>query len=118
MLKEGQTVETAIHESLKKSFLENGFDVLEDAEQSSPSTYIVDAKINKFWSWMNPGFCSISISTEVNTDIQLEKSTEERTETAFVGFSKNVQTGAGGNWIKVMQEALNKFIAKVKKQLE
>ncbi|MCP4373713.1 MAG: hypothetical protein GY797_37275, partial [Deltaproteobacteria bacterium] len=67
---------------------------------------------------MNPGFWSISISTEINTDIQLKKSTEERTETISVEFSKNFQTGAGSNWIKVMQEALNEFIAKVKKQLE
>ncbi len=118
LLKEGQTVESVIHESLKQGFLENGFDVLENAEQSSPSTYIVDAKINKFWSWTNPGFWSISISTEINTDIQLKKLTEERTETISVEFSKNFQTGAGSNWIKVMQEALNEFIAKVKKQLE
>ena len=118
LLKEGQTVESVIRESLKQGFLENGFDVLENAEQSSPSTYIVDAKINKFWSWMNPGFWTISLSTEINTDIQLKKSTEGRTETISVEFTKHFQTAIEGNWIKVMQGALNEFIAKVKKQLE
>jgi hypothetical protein len=125
LLKEGQTVESVIRESLKQGFLENGFDVLENAEQSSPSTYIVDAKINKFWSWMNPGFWTISLSTEINTDIQLKKSTEGRTETISVEFTKcniskrkHFQTAIDGNWIKVMQGALNEFIAKVKKQLE
>ncbi len=118
LLKEGQTVESVIRESLKQGFLENGFDVLENAEQSSSSTYIVDAKINKFWSWMNPGFWTISLSTEINTDIQLKNSTKGRTETISVEFSRHFQTGIEGNWIKVMQGALNEFIAKVKKQLE
>ena len=123
LLKEGQTVESVIRESLKQGFLENGFDVLENAEQSSPSTYIVDAKINKFWSWIDFGVWSplprlSSISTEINTDIQLKKSTEGRTETISVEFTKHFQTAIEGNWIKVMQGALNEFIAKVKKQLE
>jgi len=119
LLKEGQTVESVIRESLKQGFLENGFDVLENAEQSSPSTYIVDAKINKFWSWMNPGKVVVmTISTEINTDIQLKKSTEGRTETISVEFTRHFATISDRNWIKVMQGALNEFIAKVKKQLE
>ena len=119
LLKEGQAVESVIRESLKQGFLENGFDVLENAEQSSPSTYIVDAKINKFWSWMNPGKVVVmTISTEINTDIQLKKSTEGRTETISVEFTRHFATISDRNWIKVMQGALNEFIAKVKKQLE
>ncbi len=123
LLKEGQTVESVIRESLKQGFLENGFDVLENAEQSSPSTYIVDAKINKFWSWIDFGVWSplprlSSISTEINTDIQLKKSTEGRTETISVEFTRHFATISDRNWIKVMQGALNEFIAKVKKQLE
>ncbi len=79
MLKEGQTVESVIRESLKQGFLENGFDVLENAEQSSSSTYIVDAKGSEDGEWTKPGCRAVGITRRINAEIQLMKSAEERT---------------------------------------
>ena len=53
LLEEGQTVESVIHDSLRQSFIESGYTVVENNASMSKGSQIVDVEINKFWSWMN-----------------------------------------------------------------
>jgi hypothetical protein len=114
LLKEGQTVESIIHDSLKQAFIQNGYSVLENKDQVTDSTYIVDTQINKFWSWMNPGFWALKISTEISTDIEVNKKDENNSEKVNIKVFDKFQTGAGSNWVKVMQDALKAYIREVK----
>jgi hypothetical protein len=56
LLKEGQTVESVIRDSLRQSFMESGYTVVDNNASRSMGSQLVDVEINKFWSWMNPGF--------------------------------------------------------------
>ena len=43
LLKEGQTVESVIRDSLKQAFIQNGYSVLENEKQITKDTYIVNS---------------------------------------------------------------------------
>lgn len=118
LLKEGQTVESIIYDSLKQAFIENGYIVLENKDQVTDNTYLVDTQIKKFWSWMNPGFWAITLSTEILTDINIKKTSETKNEVINVKISDNFQTGAGSNWISVMQDGLRAYIKEVKSKFK
>jgi hypothetical protein len=114
LLNEGQTVESVIHDSLRQAFIESGYIVIEDNSKMSKSSQVVDVQINKFWSWMNPGFWAITLSTEIATDITVKKANEEDKKTIYVKAADNFQTGVEDNWLSVMNTALKDYISEVK----
>ena len=114
LLNEGQTVESVIYDSLRQAFIEGGYAVIEKNANMSKSSHIVDVQINKFWSWMNPGFWAITLSTEIATDITVKKANDRDNKTIYVKASDNFQTGVDGNWLSVMDSALRDYISEVK----
>mgnify|MGYP000609037818 CR=1 FL=1 len=42
---------------------------------ASSADLTVDARIDKFWSWMNPGFAAITLSCEISTALDSGKHT-------------------------------------------
>lgn len=119
LLKEGQTVESVIHDSLRQAFSENGYNVVENKQLVTSDTYIVDAHINKFWSWMNPGFWALRISAEISTGVGIkQENSTTNEETIDVKASDTFQTGAEGNWIEIMHSALKAYIEQVKLKLK
>lgn len=115
LLKEGQTVESVIRNSLKQAFIENGYHIVESEAQITGNTYVVDTQILKFWSWMNPGFWALRLNTKISTDIKITKMEETQKRSIHVDVYDSFQTGAVGNWLSVMQKALKTYIAEVKK---
>ena len=83
ILNEGQTVETVIHDALRRALMENGYTVVEKNDNAK-SSQILDVEINKFWSWMNPGFWAITLSTEIATDIAVTDSKDSEKKTIYV----------------------------------
>lgn len=118
LLKEGQTVESIIYDSLKQAFIQNGYSIIENKKQITKDTYVVDSQINKFWSWMNPGFWALTLSTEISTDINIKKESETKNEEINVKVFDKFQTGSGSNWVSVMQVALRAYIKEVKSKLK
>lgn len=118
ILKQGQTVQSLIADSLRQAFIKNGYRVIKDSQQLVSDYYIVDARIDKFWSWMNPGFWAISLNTEISTVIEMKSGDKIHRETVAVKVSDNFQTGAGSNWIEVMHKALEAYIAEAQRKLK
>ncbi len=118
LLKEGQTVESIIYGSLKQAFLQNGYRIIENEKQITKETYIIDSQINKFWSWMNPGFWALTLSTEISTDININRESETKNEVINVKVFDKFQTGSESNWVSVMQNALRAYIKEVKSKLK
>jgi len=114
ILTEGQTVESVIHDSLRQAFLESGYTVIENNANTSKSSYVIDAQINKFWSWMNPGFWAITLSTEIATDITVKKVNDTDNKAIYVKASDTFQTGVEDNWLSVMNSALRNYISDIK----
>jgi uncharacterized lipoprotein YajG len=114
LLEEGQTVESVIHDSLRQAFIESGYTIVENNAHMSKESQIVDVEINKFWSWMNPGFWAITLSTEIATDIHVNGSDADK-KTINVKAADHFQTGVEGNWLSVMKNALTDYISEVKR---
>lgn len=117
LLKEGQTVESVVSDAVKQAFSEAGYRVLESKEVVTSETYVVDVDIEKFWSWMTPGFWAITLSTEIGTDMRIKKPRTTQTETLYVKAADHFQTGVEGNWIAVMQSALDAYVEELKKRI-
>ena len=113
LLEEDQTVESVVKKALTKGFCELGYKVIDKKEKAKTDTIIVDVSITKFWSWMNPGFWAISLSSEIETKITLTKPKNE-TKVIHVKSHGKYQTASGGNWIEVMKKSLQKFNEKLK----
>lgn len=114
LLKEGQTVTSVIRDSLAQAFIEKGYKVV---TEPTPETIIVDVEVEQFWSWMNPGFWAITLSTEISTDIDMKRPDGMNKEKVYVKTSGKYQTAAGGNWVEVMHKALAEYIAAVKTKI-
>jgi len=118
LLPEGKTVESLITAALKQAFIEKGYSVLNKKEQITDNAYIADVKINKLWSWMNPGFLAITLSTEITTDIVIKNNEVTDEKNISVKISDNFQTGVESNYVEVMQSALTAYITELKLKLK
>lgn len=117
LLIEGKTVNLLIDATLRQAFIESGYKVISSKEQITNNTYIVDAKIIKLWSWMNPGFLAITLSADISTDIAIESSSAVDRKIITVKESDTFQSASESNWREVMQNALKTYIAELKLKL-
>jgi uncharacterized lipoprotein YajG len=118
LLKEGQTVESLTAASIRQAFVEKGYRVIESKDKTNASTYIVDADIVKFWSWMNPGFLAISLSTEVSTGLTIKSPEGTNKQTISVKESDYYQTAMENNWVAVINMALRAYVDELKSKLK
>lgn len=118
LLKEGQSVETLTAAAIRQAFAEKGYRVIDRKEKATDNTVFVEATVDKFWSWMNPGFASITLSTEIATDLTLKSAGNNRAKTVSVKASDGYQTAMEGNWIEVINKALRAYVDELKAQLE
>lgn len=70
LLPEGQTVESVIRDNVRQTLNQLGYRVSLGSATEKPAMTI-DVHIKKFWSWMNPGFATIGLQTEIETDIDM-----------------------------------------------
>jgi hypothetical protein len=89
------------------------YTVVDNNASRSMGSQLVDVEINKFWSWMNPGFWAITLSTEIATDIRVNGSDTDK-RTIYVKATDHFQAATEGNWLAVMKDALTNYIAEVK----
>lgn len=109
LLPEGQTVATLTMASIRQAFLARGYRVLDDKEKISSKTYVVDTDLQKFWSWMNPGFWAITLSTEISASIAIKRAGDSEHKSVSVKASDTFQTGAESNWSEVIKAAQKMF---------
>lgn len=72
---------------------------------------MVDASIDRFWSWFTPGFWVISLEAEIQTSLAVQKG--GRTEQVPVkgyGMIKG-QAATTGSWQKVYRVAMDDYLA-------
>lgn len=114
LLNEEQTVMSVITDSLRQAFIEEGYTVIGNSANLGNNSRIVDVEINKFWSWMNPGFWAITLSTEIGTDVILQGPGEGEKKSVYVKAADHFQTAVESNWLGVMHSALKEYINEVK----
>jgi len=118
LLKEGETVETLIAASVRTAFADSGYKVLNEKNQATASTYIVDGAIDKFWTWFTPGFWQITISAEIDTTLTITPPENGDIKRVSANSQLQAQTGLENNYIESIQNALQAYINELKRQLQ
>jgi len=118
LLQEGQSVESLTTASIRQAFAQKGYRIIDNKDKITDSTYIVDTDITKFWSWMNPGFLAITLSTEISTDIRIKSHQGTDRQTVNVKSTDNFQTGVDGNWEKVVNMALKSYVSDLETKIK
>lgn len=117
LLKEGETVQSLTYKSIQEAFVEKGYTVINNKDQINKDTYVVNASIDKFWAWMNPGFWSITLSSEVSTDITVKSSKASTPIKASVKASDGYQVATEKNWTEIIQKSLQLYVEDLKAKL-
>jgi len=118
LLQDGTTVESLTSSAIRRAFVESGYQVLDSSSQVAPGVYVVDADIDQFWTWMNPGFWAITISSEISTSLNINEGAKKQQLAVQVRSSDNFQVGTEGNYIKVITGALNLYVEELKRKLK
>lgn len=118
LLNEGTSVETLAAEAIHRAFLEKGYAIVNDPNQVSSSTRVVHADITQFWTWMNPGFWALTISSEIATELAIKQGDTVRNETVRVKSADNFQTGMEENYVQVVKDALRLYVDELKRKLD
>lgn len=118
LLAEGKTVETLISRSITQAFADLGYQVITEKSAATNETFVVDATINKFWAWMNPGFWAITLSAEISTDLAIKSSEGREIKKVSVKASDNYQIATDGNWMEVIDNALRLYVDDLKSKLK
>lgn len=118
LLNENQSVSSVIKDSLKDALTDKGYQVIDAKEQITPQTYIADVKIIKFWSWMNMGFWALTLSCEIETNVDVKQEGNPQTYSLHVKTADSFQTGMESNYIEVMQKALKEYSAQAKTEIK
>ena len=118
VLKDGQSVESLTASSIRQAFVEKGYTIITNKDQIGKDTFVVDANIEKFWAWMNPGFASITLSTEISTELDIKSPLDNSKEKIYVKAADSFQLGTESNWIEVINQALRLYVDDLKSKLK
>jgi len=117
LLPEGRTVEVLVKEALVKSFRESGYRVINDAADSKDIAVPIEADIEQFWSWVTPGFWSISMEFEAKVNIKGEVPPFKDGETVCGYVELHTQAAGTRAWLNTINKGLDVFTGEVKKRL-
>ncbi len=118
LLAEGKTVETLTSAAIAKAFSDKGYRVIANKSEAAKDTFVVDATINQFWAWMNPGFWAITLSAEISTDLAVKSLEGSEVKKVSVKASDNYQIATDGNWMEVVDNALRLYVDDLKSKLK
>jgi hypothetical protein len=115
LLQAGQTVEGVVRNTLADAFRQSGYQVV-DAAAAPPAAMVVDVRVKDFWSWLNPGFWSITVNTRIATDLDIVGTPgSSRVETHHM---EPRQLVTDGTWIEVVQTGLRTWRDEAVKRLQ
>lgn len=118
MLPEQRTVQDLVREAMTKALREKGYSVVEQSSASYQNGLPLEADIGQLWTYITPGFWSLTLEFETIVRIKgnvFPTSNEEQIR----GYAQmSVQTGAESNWIETIQNGIDDFIKNFKEKLK
>lgn len=120
ILLENETVSELLEKRIANALQQAGYEVIENSEINRNSADLVlTVKINKFWSWFQPGFASIKINSEIETDVINTKNLSIKPIHIHSKVTRSAQVANGKKWIEnidnVLDDYENKLIASLPK---
>ncbi len=92
--------------------------MVDKQEEAKPDAIVMDISIDKFWTWMTPGFWAISLTSEIATINTIAIPKKENPVTIRATATISVQAATEGNWKKVIDKVIEDFIEKAKRELK
>lgn len=115
VLPEDRNVELIVRDLLRSSFAGLGYRIADDDKE--PGTVVVDASVEKFWSWFTPGFWTISVEAEILTNVAIQKN-GKADQAAIKGYAGiKGQAASTSSWKKVYRAAMDEYVEDAKKVL-
>lgn len=106
LLQEGQSVSGLVRENLTGAFQQLGYRVTDEAD-AGRNPLLVDVRIKKFWSWMQPGFWAVTLHSNIETTVSVSGAGAGSTTSVHVQDSRQVVTD--GAWMEILDKALAAF---------
>jgi len=116
ILLKDETVANTVEKRVKSALLHSGYKVVAANEVKNPDIEIV-VKIDKFWSWMQPGFSYVTVNTEIETEIASPNGVIKPINTT-VKLSKPSAMLTGAKWIAMINETLDAYETRLIEQLK
>lgn len=115
LLQPGQTVESVVRDNLAAALRQAGHQVLTDPAAAPAGAQLLDVHIKALWSWMNPGFWTITANGRVITEVDVTGRPEPVRIAAEHHEARMAMTEAA--WLETMTKALDAWRAEALKQL-
>jgi uncharacterized lipoprotein YajG len=113
LLEEGQTVESVVGAALRHAFKNMGYTPVSSPAEVKADTVVVSASVEKFWTYMTPGFWALTLSCDIATTVTVEKAGGIKKETVSVKQDGSYQIGTESNYMEVVNQALDSYEKKV-----
>jgi hypothetical protein len=110
LLRSGQTVEGVIREYLASALEQAGYQIKSE-DVAGPLPLLIDVHITQFWSWFLPGFWSITLNTNIATDLDLSGTAAPVTVSVHAEDSRQVATDSA--WVNIIGKALEAYRTQV-----
>lgn len=107
ILLKDETVALVLQKRIESALLHAGYLVVPASEADHPDLELT-VKIEKFWSWMQPGFSYITLNTEIETEVYNAASPNKPIHT-YIKISKPTALATGSKWISTMNDALTDY---------
>lgn len=111
-----ETVVSVFEKRIESALSHSGYTVVPAAQVQKPDL-VLTVKVDKFWSWMQPGFSYVTLNTEIETEIYDANSGKPPIRT-YTKISKPTVMATGSRWIVTMNEALNDYESRLVDQLK
>ena len=115
VLPQGITATSIVERALSQAFKDNGYYVIKNAAEVNNNTKIIDIKMTQYWSWMNPGAFTITLTSDIKADV-----TGYSSEPVNVhgNYSENFAFGTESSWLKVINQAIKNFLEDARNKLK
>ena len=117
MLPEGRTVEQVVREAVTKALMDKGYALVEPGDVHYATASPLKVDIQKFWSWMTPGFFAISLEFESALHMEGDALIDLKQEMVRGYSHGNFFAATDAAWQETMQEGMTDLINKISAKL-
>lgn len=115
LLQPGQTVESVLRDNLAAALRQAGHQVLTDPAAAPAGAQLLDVHIKALWSWMNPGFWTITANGRAIAEVDVAGRPGAARIAAEHQESRMAMTETA--WLETMTRTLEAWRAEAVKQL-
>lgn len=114
ILLKNETVSHLVDKRVSEALQQSGYKVfVNNSANEASADLILNIKINKFWSWFQPGFASIKIHSEIDTEVLDTKHPERPPLKIYSKVTRSAQVANGTKWVENIDKTLNDYEVKL-----